>query len=128
MRREVREETGLDVEPETLTGVYKNMKRGIVALVFRCKVTGGEPGLSDETEAFRWATEADVGELASVGLRNRRTTPVAGPSPDRAGADTLSSIGGQSGVRIIRISSLVSLGAILSLPGQRPISRQPSRE
>jgi hypothetical protein len=65
LRREVREETGLDVEPETLTGVYKNMKRGIVALVFRCKVTSGEPGLSDETEAFRWASESDIGKLAS---------------------------------------------------------------
>jgi 8-oxo-dGTP diphosphatase len=31
----------------------------------RCKVTGGELGVSDETEAFRWATEADVGELTS---------------------------------------------------------------
>ena len=30
LRREVREETGLDVEPVTLTGVYKNMKlRGL---------------------------------------------------------------------------------------------------
>jgi len=35
LRREVREETGLDVEPERLTGVYKNMAQGIVALVFR---------------------------------------------------------------------------------------------
>jgi 8-oxo-dGTP diphosphatase len=30
LRREVREETGLEVEPVTLTGVYKNMKRAIV--------------------------------------------------------------------------------------------------
>jgi 8-oxo-dGTP diphosphatase len=37
LRREVREETGLDVEPGTLSGVYKNMSRGIVALVFRCQ-------------------------------------------------------------------------------------------
>ena len=37
LRREVREETGLDVEPITLTGIYKNLARGIVALVFRCK-------------------------------------------------------------------------------------------
>src|SRR5580658_5805778 len=29
LRREVREETGLDVEPVMLTGVYKNMKHGI---------------------------------------------------------------------------------------------------
>ena len=34
---------------------------------------------------------------------------------------------GHSGVRIIRISSLVSAGASRSLPGQRPTSRQPSR-
>jgi 8-oxo-dGTP diphosphatase len=31
LRREVREETGLDVEPGTLSGIYKNMSRGIVA-------------------------------------------------------------------------------------------------
>jgi 8-oxo-dGTP diphosphatase len=33
--REVLEETGLRVEPEALTGIYKNMRRGIIALVFR---------------------------------------------------------------------------------------------
>jgi 8-oxo-dGTP diphosphatase len=65
LRREVREETGLDVEPVALTGVYKNMNRGIIALVFRCKATGGQPGTSDESEAFRWATEPEISELAS---------------------------------------------------------------
>ncbi len=42
LRRELREETGLDTEPDQLTGIYKNMTRGIIALVFRCKITGGE--------------------------------------------------------------------------------------
>jgi len=65
LRREVREETGLDIEPNMLTGVYKNMKRGIIALVFRCRITDGEPAVSDETEAIRWATAAEVAELAS---------------------------------------------------------------
>lgn len=37
LRREVRKETGLEVTPTTLAGVYKNMPRGIIALVFRCK-------------------------------------------------------------------------------------------
>jgi ADP-ribose pyrophosphatase YjhB (NUDIX family) len=37
--REIKEETGLIVEPITLTGVYKNMSKGIVALVFRCRQT-----------------------------------------------------------------------------------------
>ncbi len=40
--REVREETGLEVEPIALTGVYKNMARGIIALVFYCRAVGGQ--------------------------------------------------------------------------------------
>ncbi|MGO9500537.1 MAG: NUDIX hydrolase [Streptosporangiaceae bacterium] len=65
LRREVREETGLDVEPIALTGVYKNMNRAIIALVFRCKITGGQLSATDETEAVRWATATDIRELAS---------------------------------------------------------------
>ena len=64
LRREIREETGLDIEPVALTGVYKNMTRAIIALVFRCKITGGDLRASDETTAFRWATETDIAELA----------------------------------------------------------------
>jgi 8-oxo-dGTP diphosphatase len=64
LRREIREETGLDVEPIALTGVYKNMTRGIIALVFRCKATGGTLRISDEAAAFRWADETEVAELA----------------------------------------------------------------
>jgi len=63
LRREVREETGLDVEPISLTGVYKNIARGIVALVFRCKITGGHLTTNDEVTAFRWASQSDVGGL-----------------------------------------------------------------
>jgi 8-oxo-dGTP diphosphatase len=64
LRREVREETGLDVEPVALTGVYKNMKRAIIALVFRCKITGGDLATNGEVSAFRWAREADIAVLA----------------------------------------------------------------
>jgi 8-oxo-dGTP diphosphatase len=64
LRREIREETGLDVEPIALTGIYKNMTRAIIALVFRCKITGGDLATTDEVAAFRWATGADVAELA----------------------------------------------------------------
>jgi hypothetical protein len=63
-RREAREETGLDVEPVALTGVYKSMAHGTIALVFWCKITGGDLRASDETTAFRWANATDVGELA----------------------------------------------------------------
>lgn len=63
--REVEEETGLKVEPVALTGVYKNMTRGIVALVFRCKVVGGHLTETNETRAFRWVTADEVPALAS---------------------------------------------------------------
>lgn len=39
--REVREETGLDVEPIILTGVYKNITRGIIALVSGARSQAG---------------------------------------------------------------------------------------
>ena len=64
LRREVREETGLDVEPVALTGVYKNMTRAVIALVFRCTITGGDLTATDEVSAFRWASGADVAGLA----------------------------------------------------------------
>ena len=40
------------------------MARSIIALVFRCKITGGDLRVSDEAAAFCWAAEADVAELA----------------------------------------------------------------
>jgi ADP-ribose pyrophosphatase YjhB (NUDIX family) len=64
VRREVREETGLDVEPEMLTGVYKNMKRGIVALVFRCRAIGGSLTTTDETRGHRWMAAEEVRAMA----------------------------------------------------------------
>lgn len=64
VRREVKEETGLDVRPVALTGVYKNMARGIVALVFRCTATSGELTTNDEVTGFRWASPEEVIALA----------------------------------------------------------------
>jgi ADP-ribose pyrophosphatase YjhB (NUDIX family) len=54
VRREVEEETGLRVEPDRLTGVYKNVRRGVVALVFRARVVGGQAQPTDESTAVEW--------------------------------------------------------------------------
>lgn len=61
--REVLEETGLVVEPEILTGVYKNMARGIVALVFRCRLVDGKPRATDEVSEIRWLEPGEVGDF-----------------------------------------------------------------
>jgi 8-oxo-dGTP diphosphatase len=60
--REVLEETGLTVEPEALTGVYKNMRRGIVALVFRCRVVDGQVGASAEAAKVAWLSAEEVAQ------------------------------------------------------------------
>src|ERR1700761_9040181 len=82
LRREVREETGLDVEPDTLSGIYKNMNRGLVALVFRCRVTGGQLTVNDEVTAFRWANEDTIRQLTSEAFAVRLLDGLrAGTSP-----------------------------------------------
>ncbi|MEU8545697.1 NUDIX domain-containing protein [Streptomyces roseoverticillatus] len=58
--REVLEETGIEVEVQRLTGVYKNMTRGVVALVFRCTPVGGSERTSEESIAVSWLTTDEV--------------------------------------------------------------------
>jgi 8-oxo-dGTP diphosphatase len=60
LRREVEEETGLRVEPEHLTGVYKNIKLGVVALVFRARVIDGTTGPTEEAAAVDWWAPDEV--------------------------------------------------------------------
>lgn len=65
LRREVLEETGIHVEVDELTGVYKNIAVGVVALVFRCKPSGGTERASVETTAVQWLTPEEVSERMS---------------------------------------------------------------
>ena len=65
LRREVREETGLAVGPVALTGVYKNMARGIIALVFRCRILAGQLTPNDEVTEFHWAEADEVTHMVS---------------------------------------------------------------
>ncbi|MFC1439205.1 NUDIX hydrolase [Streptacidiphilus sp. N1-10] len=64
LQREVLEETGIKIAlPATLTGVYKNMTRLIIAMVFRCEAIDGDLTTGDETRALRWATRDEVADL-----------------------------------------------------------------
>lgn len=78
LRREVEEETGLVIEPERLTGVYKNLRLGVVALVFRARVVGGQACTIDETTAAEWwpppRIEAEMAETFAVRVRDALTT------------------------------------------------------
>jgi ADP-ribose pyrophosphatase YjhB (NUDIX family) len=60
VRREVREETGVEVEPQRLTGIYKNMTIGVVALVFHARLIAGTPTETEESAAVAWWTANQV--------------------------------------------------------------------
>jgi 8-oxo-dGTP diphosphatase len=60
--REVLEETGLTVRPERLSGVYKNMERGIIALVLRCSVVEGSQAATAEAVEVAWLRPDEVRE------------------------------------------------------------------
>lgn len=60
LRREVLEETGVTVQVEGLTGVYKHLVRGIVALVFRCRPGPETPRPTSEAAETRWMTRDEV--------------------------------------------------------------------
>lgn len=51
IRREVREETGLEVQFERLVGVYSKPQKQEVVLTFRCRVIGGELRATEESRA-----------------------------------------------------------------------------
>ena len=61
--RTVWEKTGLLVRPVILTGVYKDMDKGEVALVFRCSLIGNDVDRRVEAAAGRWLTADEVWAL-----------------------------------------------------------------
>ena len=80
--REVKEETGFDVEPERLVGIYSDPGHIVAysdgevrqqfSICFACRVVGGDFAESDESLDVRFFTPADVSRLPmseSVRLR-----------------------------------------------------------
>ena len=71
--REVREETGYDVEVECLTGLYTNPAhvmayddgevRQQFSIAFRAKVVGGMAQTSSESRAVRWVHRDELEDL-----------------------------------------------------------------
>lgn len=68
LRRELREETGLDVEvagPVFTATTRRHRSRGKFFVYYRCSVPGSSPEvtLSDEHTGYRWASPTEVPEL-----------------------------------------------------------------
>jgi 8-oxo-dGTP diphosphatase len=54
--REVREETGLQVEVGRLVGVYSKPQKHEIVLLFEARVTGGSLQPSEEADQHHWVT------------------------------------------------------------------------
>ena len=74
VRREVREETALDIEPVTLSGhrevvirdAQGRTERHFVILCFAARWLSGEPQLNDELDEARWIDPADLAGLKTT--------------------------------------------------------------
>ena len=62
VKREVREETGLEIEVSKLLGVYNKENKNDMAFSFLCKVVSGEITLNDEADKIEYF---DVNKLPS---------------------------------------------------------------
>jgi ADP-ribose pyrophosphatase YjhB (NUDIX family) len=84
MVREVREETGLEVEPETIVGIYSDPHHVVeygdgevrqqFSVCFACRLVGGELATSDESLEVGFFTPAEIEAMSvheSIRLRIR---------------------------------------------------------
>lgn len=73
--REVREETGLEIEVERVIGIYRSSygedtePEPLLDIAYLCHETGGSFGISDESQEAKWFPLADLPELAFEGER-----------------------------------------------------------
>lgn len=91
--REVREETGLEIAVEQLSGIYKNLERGIVALVFRCRPRAGAPESTPEAVAVDWLDREEI--------RQRMDPTYAVRMLDAIEANTVPAIRAHDGVTVV---------------------------
>lgn len=66
--REVKEESGVEVDVIRLSGVYKNVGakgRFVVSLAFLCRAVGGKPAVGDETLEAGWFSPEEAMRLVT---------------------------------------------------------------
>lgn len=72
LRREIREESGVEVEITSFVGISKNVVKNIVNLDFRCSYAGGELATSDESPQVGWFTKEKAIEMVTDPLIKKR--------------------------------------------------------
>ena len=72
LHREVREESGVEIEITGFVGICKNIERDIVNIDFTARYIGGELRTSEESTEVIWAFPEEAMELISFPLTRKR--------------------------------------------------------
>ena len=70
--REIKEETGVDVEITGFIGVCKNIQKDVVNIDFSCRYRGGELATSDESVRVKWVNKDEALDLVTFPLTKKR--------------------------------------------------------
>ena len=72
LKREIREEAGVEVEILSFIGICKNLEKNIVNIDFSCRYIGGRLTTSEESTEVIWATEEEAFRLITFPLTRKR--------------------------------------------------------
>lgn len=72
LRREVREEAGVEIEITGFVGICKNVEKDIVNIDFTARYVSGELTTSDESTEVIWATPEEAVGLITFPLTRKR--------------------------------------------------------
>ena len=72
LRREIREEAGVEVELERFVGICKNVEKNIVNIDFICRYVSGKLTTSEESTQVIWATPEQAMEMITFPLTRKR--------------------------------------------------------
>lgn len=72
LKREIREEAGVEVEIVGFVGICKNVEKDIVNIDFCCRCLGGTLTTGEESTEVRWMTPEEALEAVTFPLTKKR--------------------------------------------------------
>lgn len=84
LKREIREESGVEVEITGFVGICKNVERDIVNIDFTCRYVSGNLTTSEESTEVIWATPEEAFSLITFPLTRKRLQNMLSKSADAA--------------------------------------------
>ena len=82
LKREIREEAGVEVEITGFVGVCKNIEKDIVNIDFTCRYISGELTPSEESTEVIWASREEAFDLITFPLTKSRLTQMLSASSE----------------------------------------------